>query len=146
MTPQMTPEQKGLRFAAAVTLLTGLGFAAAAFPPTNALIRLLIDLTIWPFDSAETLAAPETRLGLAIGGGVMAGWGAMIWQLLGVPYARDPEAIRSIILSSVLIWFAIDSTASILAGAALNGVGNVALLALFLVPIIARRRVDGHAA
>ena len=74
----MTSEQKGLRFAAGVSLATGLALALAAVPALNLPIRLLTDLLIWPVDGTETLAASETRLGMAISGGVLVGWGLMI--------------------------------------------------------------------
>ena len=131
----MTSEQNGLRFAAFATIAFGLLLALAAWPPLNLPIRLLSDLIIWPFDRTETLLASETRLALAIGGGVMAGWGAMIWQLAGAPMRAAPEATRRIILTSALTWFCVDSAASILAGAALNVLANTAFLALFLWPM-----------
>lgn len=136
----MTTEQKGLRLAAAVTILTGLALALAAWPPLAGPIRLLADLLIWPLDGSQTLAAPETRLALAIGGGLMAGWGTMIWQLAGAPHACDPDTTRRIVLTSLLVWFAVDSTASVAAGAALNVLANAGFLALFLLPILALRR------
>lgn len=131
----MTSEQKGLRFAAGVTMVTGLALALAAIPALNMGVRLLTDLLVWPFDGAETLAAPETRLALAIGGGVMAGWGLMIWQLAGEPLERAPEAVRGIIRASVLGWFVVDSAGSVAAGAALNVLPNLVFLALFLLPL-----------
>jgi hypothetical protein len=140
----MTPEQKGLRLAAAVTLATGLLLAVAALPATNLPVRLLTDLLIWPFDGGQGLAAPETRLPLAIGGGVMLGWGVMIWQLAGEPMQRAPETIRAIIRTSILAWFVVDSLASVAAGAALNVVANAVFLALFLVPM-ARAARQGSA-
>lgn len=129
----MTSEQKGLRFAAGVTVLTGL--ALASVPALNLPMRLLADLLIWPLDGAETLAAPETRLGFAISGGVLVGWGLMIWQLAGEPLARAPETIRAVIRSSILIWFCVDSAGSVAAGAALNVLANLMFLVLFLVPM-----------
>jgi hypothetical protein len=131
----MTSEQKGLRFAAGVTMVTGLALALAAVPALNIGVRLLTDLLVWPFDGAETLAASESRLALAIGGGVMLGWGLMIWQLAGEPLERAPEAVRGIIRASVLGWFVVDSAGSVAAGAALNVVPNLAFLALFLLPM-----------
>lgn len=131
----MTSEQNGLRFAAAVTITFGLAMALAAAPVLNLPIRLLSDLLIWPLDGAETLQAHDARLALAIGGGVMSGWGAMIWQLAGAPMTAAPDATRRIILTSALTWFCIDSTASILAGAALNVPANAVFLALFLWPM-----------
>jgi hypothetical protein len=131
----MTSEQKGLRFAAGVTMVTGLALALSAVPALNIGVRLLTDLLVWPFDGAETLAASETRLALAIGGGVMLGWGLMTWQLAGEPLERAPEAVRGIIRASVLGWFVVDSAGSVAAGAALNVVPNLVFLALFLLPM-----------
>jgi hypothetical protein len=137
----MTSEQKGLRLASGVTLVTGLALALAALPVLNFPIRLLADFLIWPVDGAETLAASETRLAFAIGGGVMAGWGLMIWQLAGEPMQRAPGATRATIRTSILVWFLIDSLASVAAGVPLNVLGNVVFLALFLVPMRGSRTV-----
>lgn len=131
----MTSEQKGLRFAAGVTLITGAALALAALPALNLPMRLLADILIWPLDQAQTLGLPETRLAFAIGGGVMLGWGLMIWQLAGEPLERAPDAVRGIIRSSVLAWFVVDSAGSVASGAALNVVPNLVFLALFLVPM-----------
>lgn len=131
----MTSEQKGLRFAAGITIVTGLALAATSVPALNLPVRLLADLLIWPFDGAQSLAAAETRLAFAIGGGVMLGWGLMIWQLAGEPLERAPEAVRSLIRASVLAWFAVDSLGSIASGAALNLLPNFVFLALFLLPM-----------
>jgi hypothetical protein len=131
----MTSEQKGLRFAAGVTMATGLALALAAVPALNLPVRLLTDLLVWPVDGAETLAASETRLGMAISGGVLVGWGVMIWQLAGEPLARMPEMVRAIIRTSMLTWFVVDSAGSVAAGAALNVVANLVFLVLFLIPM-----------
>ena len=131
----MTAEQKGLRLAAAVTIATGLALALAALPALKLPVRLLADVLFWPFDGDQNLVAPETRLPLAIGGGVMLGWGLMIWQLSGAPLTRAPEATRAIVRSSLLAWFVVDSLASVAAGAPLNVVANAAFLVLFLIPM-----------
>ncbi len=135
----MTHEQKGLRFAAGVTMAFGLALALAAFPPLGGPVVLLADILIWPMDGAETGTAPGMRLVLAIGGGVMAGWGWLIWRLAGDPMARQPEMIRSVVRQSVVVWFVLDSGGSVLAGAPLNVVGNLVFLALFLVPMLRGR-------
>ena len=137
----MTSEQKGLRFAAGVTMVTGLALALAAVPALNLPSRLLADLLIWPVDGVETLAASETRLGFAISGGVLVGWGLMIWQLAGDPLARAPEAVRAIIRTSMLAWFFVDSAGSVAAGAVLNVLANLVFLALFLLPMRRGRAV-----
>ena len=137
----MTSEQKGLRFAAGVTLATGLALALAALPALNLPMRLLADLLIWPLDQGQTLATSETRLVLAISGGVMVGWALMIWQLAGEPMQRAPDSIRAIIRTSILVWFLVDSLASVAAGVPLNVLGNAVFQALFLVPMRGSRTV-----
>ena len=140
----MTREQTGLRLAAAVTVGFGLLLALAAVPALAAPTRLLADILIWPLDGTESLASTETRLMLAIAGGVMAGWGWLVWQLAGDALAQDPERTRRLIRQSVLIWFAVDSTASIAAGVPLNVIGNLAFAALYLLPM--RRGRGAHPA
>jgi hypothetical protein len=134
----MTPEQKGLRCAAAITMAFGVATALAAYPPFSGPIVMLTDLLIWPVNGAETGTDSVARLMFAIGGGVLAAFGWFIWQLAGTPLARDPVATRSLIRQAVLVWFCVDSTGSILAGAASNVVGNILFLALLLGPTFLR--------
>ena len=103
-------------------------------------MMLLADLLIWPLDGAQTGAASETRLMLAIGGGVMAGWGWMIRQLAGAPMARDPAGMRGLIRQSAVLWFVIASTGSVLAAAPLDAVANLGFLALFRFPMARGQR------
>jgi hypothetical protein len=134
----MTPEQKGLRLAAAITGAFGLATALAAHPSLSAPIVMLADLLIWPIDGAETGSDPVARLMFAIGGGMLAAFGWMVWQLAGTPMTRDPVTTRSLIRQAVLVWFCVDSTGSVLADAATNVVGNVPFLALLLGPTFLR--------
>lgn len=132
----MTREQRGLRFAAGVTMGFGLMTALAALPQLAAPTVMLADILIWPVDGAETGSLPEARLLYAIAGGVLTGWGWMIWLLAGEAMERQPELVRTVIRQSLLLWFAVDSTGSVLAGAPLNVLANGAFLALFLVPTL----------
>lgn len=100
---------------------------------------MLADILIWPMDGAETGTLPEARLLYAIGGGAFVGWGWMIWRLSGKALDRAPEVTRSIIRQSVILWFTVDSTGSVLAGAPLNVLANCAFLALFLLPMLGTR-------
>ena len=137
----MTREQTGLRLAAAITMGFGLTTAVAALPAAAGFTVWVVDLLIWPLNGAESGADPVTRLMFAIGGGVLTAWGLMIWTLAGSPMDRDPALMRSIIRRSVLAWFVVDSTASLLAEAPFNLVGNLLFVALLLVPTLLDRRV-----
>jgi hypothetical protein len=127
-----------LQAASIVTAATGLATALAALPATAFPMTLLADVILWPFDGANSLAATETRLLAAIGGGVMAGWGLMMLTLVNRLFLTDPALTKGILMTGVVSWFAIDSSASVLAGAPLNILPNVVFLALFAIPLSGR--------
>ena len=125
---------------AASALIIGFGIitVSAATPATAGLARFLIDMIFWPIDGAQTLAAPETRLLCAIAGGLMAGWGAMLWLAATRLYSQAPELAGTMIMVSLGAWFIVDSLGSILAGAPLNALLNMGFLPIFLIPLMRR--------
>lgn len=126
-----------LKAASAFLFLLGLVIALAALPATSGPALLMADGIFWPFDGAQSLAAPETRLLAAIDGGVLAGWGVMIWLVSARLYPREPALARLLILAGIGCWFVVDSAGSIAAGAPLNAVLNIGFVLLFAVPLLA---------
>jgi hypothetical protein len=125
-----------LKFTSIILMIAfGILFAIAAFPPTSGFATLFVDSLIWPIDGAQSLAGTETRILLAIGGGITAGWGMLVWQVADKVMPTQPEAARSILLSSLLTWFVIDGICSVLAGVPLNALVNVGFLAPLLWPV-----------
>jgi len=121
-----------LKAGAALLMAFGVLFTMAAWPPLAGLIRFLVDLFTWPLDGAQTLGASETRLALAIGGGVMAGWGLMIWMVATRLADREPGLARALVLIPVIVWFVFDSLGSFAAGVPVNVAVNALFLALFV--------------
>ena len=124
-----------LKTGSAVTIGFGILIAAAAVPALQAPTALLLDLVFLPLDGAPSNGAAAARLLSAISGGVLVGWGLMIWLLATRLYAREPDICREIILTSIVSWFVIDSAMSVAAGAALNAIFNVGFLLVFAVPV-----------
>jgi hypothetical protein len=131
----MEQRQKWLKAASALVIGFGVLVALSALPAANGPTMLLADILFWPPDGAQSWLAAETRLVSAIGGGVMVGWGWVLWVLSGEVMARAPDLARRMILQSVGMWFVIDSTGSVAAGAPLNVLGNLAFLAAFVWPL-----------
>lgn len=129
---EIATTQTWAKAASMVVIGIGLALALAAWPPLSAPVALLADLVIWPLDGAGTLAAPETRLFAAIAGGVMVGWGVTLWNLASNVLPADLPLARSITMIGLYSWFVVDSLGSIAAGAAVNVVGNIGFVALFL--------------
>lgn len=124
-----------LKLASATVIAFGLLFFLSTLPPLSAPMAFLFDLVIWPLDGGEDLAVPASQLLLAISGGVMAGWGAMLWLITTRLYPSDPKLARSLILTSVCTWFVVDSLGSVIAGAPLNVLFNIVFLELFVIPL-----------
>jgi hypothetical protein len=121
-----------LKAGAVILMGFGILFTMAAWPPLAGMVRFLVDLFAWPLDGAQTLAANDTRLALAIGGGVMAGWGLMIWMVATRLADRDPGLARALVLIPVVVWFVLDSLGSFAAGVPVNVAVNALFLALFV--------------
>ncbi|MEQ8482269.1 MAG: hypothetical protein RIC18_16595 [Hoeflea sp.] len=125
--------QTAVKVASGFVIFVGLLLAAAAWPPLAGPVVLLADIIVWPFDGAETLAAPETRVLAAIAGGVMVGWGVTLWKTAEMVQRDAPAVARSIVMTGLYCWFAVDSLGSIMAGAPLNALFNIGFVVLFLV-------------
>ena len=124
-----------LKWASAIVIGFGLLVFLGARPETSGPVGFMADLVFWPVDGAQDVNAPEMRLFSAVSGGMLAGWGLLLWQVSTQLYPREPELARRMILSSIGVWFIIDSTGSILAGAPLNAVLNIGFLLAFVIPL-----------
>lgn len=97
--------------------------------------RLTLDLLSWPLDGLQTYASPDTRFLSALTGGFLLGWGVMIWLLSEWVYDTQPEAVRRVVLISVLAWFVLDSAGSIASGTPSNALFNIIVLLVAIGPM-----------
>lgn len=132
MTP--TTAATWLKYDAIFVIGFGVMMAAAALPALAAPTTLLLDLVFFPLDAAQPIDTPSLRLLSAICGGVLVGWGVLLWLVADRLAARDPGLARSMILLSLGAWFVVDSTGSVLSGGHWNVLGNLGFLLLFAVP------------
>ena len=85
-----------LQAGSALTVFFGALVAAAAVPALSGPVRFLADLIFFPLDGLQSVAAEETRLINAIAGGVMVGWGLMLWMLSTQLFRKNRQSpVRS---------------------------------------------------
>ena len=125
-----------LKIASAAVVGFGIVIAMAAYPPTAEIARFLLDLVIWPIDGVQSVSGSEIRLLSAVSGGVMVGWGILLWLVATRLYPKEPGLAKTMILASIWTWFGVDSLASILAGVPLNALLNISFLVLFSWPLL----------
>ncbi|MEM7091838.1 MAG: hypothetical protein AAF567_02450 [Actinomycetota bacterium] len=134
-TPDLAGAERGLKFAAAFTVVSGLFFAVASTATTDDGVRLLLDIVFFrPGDGPDALMEGH-HLANAILGGVMAGWGVMVWLLADRFVRSHPADVKHIVGVGILVWFVVDSAGSIASGGWLNAVVNVGYAALFVLPL-----------
>ena len=127
--------QNWLKAGAAVLVGFGLLGPIGALPATSEITRFFADLAFFPLDGTPEQLDPAARFFWAITGGVIAGWGVMIWMVATRLLPHDPALARSMILTAAVTWFVIDGLGSVLSGAPMNALYNVGFLVLFVVPL-----------
>jgi hypothetical protein len=124
-----------LQVASEFLVVVGLLAALASVPGAAAPMSLLADLIFWPLDGGQAIASEPGHLLAAVAGGVMAGFGVLLYLLSTRLYPQQPELARLLISAGIGVWFVVDSLGSIAAGASLNALANLVFLALFLIPL-----------
>ncbi|HNR77657.1 MAG TPA: hypothetical protein PKM48_11045 [Parvularculaceae bacterium] len=121
-------------------ILAGVLWAGTAIPAVAPITRWSFDLLNWPIDGDPGELTKMSVFMSAIGGGVLAALGVINWLLVAPAIEAGDRRILNAGLASVFTWFALDSTGSVLSGAASNVGFNAAILALYVLPVLAARK------
>lgn len=132
MSPEFT--STWLKLNSLFVVLLGLLVAFGAHPATALPATWLADIVFWPFDGQQTLDGQAARALAAIGGGVMVGWGVMMWLVVDRLLPVDPRLARLLLIEATLAWFLVDSTGSFVAGATINVLLNTVLMLAIVLP------------
>lgn len=124
-----------LKFACLSVIGFGLLGVLATVPALSGVTRVFIDLAFWPVDRVPGMPTPESKLLWAILNGIIIGWGVLLWQVTTKVYVNHPDVGRGMILTSVGIWFVVDSAGSVAAGAPVNALLNITCLLMFFIPL-----------
>lgn len=127
--------QRAMRIVGAVTFFFGVGLAVAATVPGGLDLYQSILLPHEPPPSGASV------VWAAVCGGLVAGVGVMVGRS-GSPHVRPHQAL----LEGILVWFVVDSAASIGVGAWRNAVQNTAFLPLLAGPLWLSLRSGGQPA
>ena len=137
----MSPHRaaRTIRLLALVYIAVGVVWWTLAIAPIDAPGRLLFRLFDWPFGPGGIEPSRGVRWSAAVGGGLCAALGALFHAAVAPAVeAGDRRAARGA-AGALLLWFALDSSGSIAAGAPSQALWNVPFLAAMLVPLLGMR-------
>ena len=121
------------KFASILTIITGFISVLASSEKTQLPWLFLTDLLTWPLDGSPAAFVAESFLLNAVLGGVMIGWGFLMFRLANeIP--RSPQLLKHIQLA-LIFWFVTDSIGSYFAGVFGNIVLNISFILIFFIPI-----------
>ncbi len=124
-----------LKIAALAIGLGGPVLTLSTMPAYSGPARYALDLLTWPLDGFPSYQSQEMWFLSAVTGGVLVGWGVMMWCLSIWLYDLAPEAVRKTYVASILCWFVFDSLGSITSGYWPNAVWNVLFLIVLVGPM-----------
>ncbi|PIB38284.1 hypothetical protein [Maribacter sp. 4G9] len=102
---------------------------------TDKAIEVVLDISSWPIDELQNYDAKSTVFLSALLGGILFGWGILIWFLSSKIYDIAPEQTRKIVLISLVCWFVIDGLGSIFSGNSNNVIANIFLILVLVGPL-----------
>ena len=123
-----------LKASSLITVVTGVISVMASSPLTQKPWLLLLDLLDWPLDGSPSTFANESFILNAVLGGVMIGWGVLMY-FVSDELQKSPRMLKAMIVS-LLCWFASDSLGSFVSGVYGNIFLNLVFLAMFLYPLM----------
>lgn len=129
----MTNQQTAMKLAAWATIGIGVFFAASALPILHPAVHLFLSIVYWPFNDVPSDLSVPTPLLVAISGGLMTGFGGMLWALGHYVSPISELAAARVTQVAAWSWFCTDSTMSVLVGAPVNVGINALFLILMLV-------------
>jgi len=133
-----------MRFMAIISILSGIIFAIGVVSDTAGINALFLNIVSSGNEGLGGITSPEAKVMLAIAGGVFAGFGAMLLFVAAPAIEESDTRIKRGFIYALLIWFVVDSSASIAGGNAMNAVSNSFFLALYLLPLLWVREANAE--
>ena len=124
-----------LKITAVLIILYAILFFLGTLKQTDKVIEFVLDVSSYPIDGLQNYETNSTVFLSALLGGILFGWGILIWFLSLKIYDIAPEQTRKIVLISLISWFLIDSVGSILSKNPNNAIANVFLLFVLVGPL-----------
>jgi hypothetical protein len=135
-----------MRIIGAISIITAVLFALAGVNDFTGANDIFFNLASSGTEGVAGLTTPESKLAMAIAGGVFGGLGAMYLFISAPGIEQGSSLIRKGSIYVFLTWFVIDSGASIASGNAANVIPNLVFLVVYLAPLLLVKQTEAATA
>lgn len=138
----MSPRAAGryIRIIGSFSIFVAILFAFAGVNDFTGANDIFFHLASSGGNGVAGLDTPEAKMAMAIAGGVFAGLMAMYVFITAPGVEQGSELIRKGSITTFLVWFVVDSTASVASGNAPNVIPNILFLVVYLAPLLLVKR------
>lgn len=138
----MSPQATGryIRIVGSFSILVAILFAFAGVNDFTGANDIFFRLTSSGGNGVAGLDTPEAKMATGIAGGVFAGLMAMYVFITAPGVEQGSELIRKGSIYTFLVWFGVDSAASVASGNAQNIIPNIIFLVVYLTPLFVVKR------
>ena len=138
MSPQVAARM--IRIVAIISIISALLFAFAGVNDFSGAVEIFFGLASSGTNGVAGLNTPEAALGMAIAGGVYAGFMVMYLMITAPGIEQGNEMIRKGSIYAFVVWFLVDSAGSAATGNASNVIINIILVTTYLAPLVLVKR------
>ncbi len=131
-----TTAAHSMRIIGVISIITAVIFALAGVNDFTGANDIFFNLASSGSEGVAGLTTPESKLAMAIAGGVFGGLGAMYLFISAPGIEQGNELIRKGSIYVFMTWFIIDSGASVASGNAPNVIPNLVFLVVYLAPLL----------
>lgn len=134
----MSPQATGryIRIVGSFSILVAILFSLAGVNDFTGANDLFFLLASSGGNGVAGLDTAEAKLAMAIAGGVFAGLMAMYVFITAPGVEQGSDLIRKGSIYAFLVWFGIDSSASVASGNPQNVIPNIVFLVIYLTPLL----------
>ena len=138
----MSPQATGryIRIVGSFSILVAILFSLAGVNDFTGANEIFFRLASSGGNGVAGLDTPEAKMAMAIAGGVFAGLMAMYVFITAPGVEQGNELIRKGSIYTFLVWFTVDSAASVASGNAANVLPNAVFLVAYLTPLLVVQR------
>ena len=136
--------QRWLFIVSIIFVIFGIALAFLGNTPLFTWMNNLINQAIWGTPALPAEVSVFQQWTYAVLGATVAGWGVSMFFIARHPFAQQERWAWNCLVAALIVWYPIDTFASLYFGVVFNALLNTGLLLLLALPLFFTRQQFAH--